>query len=204
MANFFAELKRRQIYRVAAAYAVVAWVLLQLFNNVAPILEWPPFGGCVVLLRLMVGLPVTLVFARLREVAPTDDAKAQAATRKLDWALIGVVVAVLAIASYQVLTPASQQQRARSASLNPDAVSLAVLPFRNLSSDQEQEFFSDGITQEIVTALAKIPDLRIVARESSAQFKDNPTDVRTFGENIGATHLIEGSVRREGSRVRIT
>ena len=208
MANFFAELKRRHIYRVAAAYAVVAWVLLQLFNNIAPIYEWPPWVGRIVLLLLMLGFPVTLIFARLREPVPAD-ATSRAATRKLDWALIGTVVAVLAIASYQLFAPssggqASKQQGARPASLNPDTIALAVLPFRNLSSDQEQEFFSDGITQEIVTALAKIPALSVVARESSAQFKGNPTDVRTFGENLGATHLIEGSVRRDGQRVRIT
>src|SRR6266566_3678540 len=121
MGDFFAELKRRHIYRVAAAYAVVAWVLLQLFNNVEPILKLPDWAGALVLVLLVGGFPVALLLAWIHQLAPADGTTARAATGKLDWALIGALVAVLALMSYQQLSPSSnartaqQQQAATSA-----------------------------------------------------------------------------------------
>ena len=104
--------------------------------------------------------------------------------------------------------PATQQQsvaKARAAAISPSRViSLAVLPFANLSGDPGQDFFSDGMTEEITAALAKIPDLRIVARESAFRFKGEKKDLRAVGRALGATHLIEGSVRKAGNRVRVT
>src|SRR6266568_781953 len=105
MGNFFAELKRRHIYRVAAAYAVVAWVLLQLVNNVAPVLDLPPWVARAFLLLLVIGFPITLLIAWMRELAPADSATARAATGKLDWALIGALIVVIALVSYQQLAP---------------------------------------------------------------------------------------------------
>src|ERR1700730_10382734 len=173
MGNLFAELKRRHIYRVAAAYAVVAWVLLQLVNNVAPILDLPVWVARAFLLLLVIGFPVAILFAWMRELAPADGATARATTGKLDWVLIGALVAVLALVSYQQLAPTigartAQQPsvaaaRAASASIG-DAISIAVMPFANVSSDPSQDFFSDGMTDEIAGALAKGPDLSAVAR----------------------------------------
>src|SRR6185503_992179 len=110
MGNFFAELKRRHVYRAGAAYAVVAWVLLQLFNNVAPILETPPWVGRTVLLLLVVGFPVALIFGRMRKDAPADGEPAWLTTGKLDWVLIGALLAVVAILSYQQFAPSSGGQ----------------------------------------------------------------------------------------------
>src|ERR1700680_4400746 len=97
MGNFFAELKRRHIYRVAAAYAVVAWVLLQLVNNVAPILDLPPWVARAFLLLLVIGFPAALFFAWMRDLAPADDATARATAGRLDWALMGALVVVIAL-----------------------------------------------------------------------------------------------------------
>src|SRR6266436_674676 len=97
MANFFAELKGRHIYRVAAAYAVVAWVALQLVNNVAPVLDLPPWVARAFLLLLVIGFPITVLIAWMRELAPAEGATARAATGRLDWALIGALIVVIAL-----------------------------------------------------------------------------------------------------------
>src|SRR6266478_3348140 len=111
MANFFAELKRRHVYRVAAAYAVVAWVLLQLVNNVAPVLDLPVWVARAFLLALIIGFPFTLLIAWMRELAPADSPAARAVTGKLDWALMGALIAVIALVSYEQLA-ASRGERA--------------------------------------------------------------------------------------------
>jgi TolB-like protein len=211
MANFFLELKRRHIYRVAAAYAVVAWVLLQLVANVAPILELPLWVARAFLLLLVIGFPLAILLSWTRE--PDGDPQ-RAMTNRLDWALMGALVVVIALVSYQQLAPMSETttasrtpgiEPAREAVASPaGAISIAVLPFANLSSDREQEFFSDGITEEITSALAKVRDLRVVARTSAFQFKGENRDMRAVGQALGATHLIEGSVRKEANRLRIT
>jgi TolB-like protein len=213
MASFFAELKRRNMYRVAAAYAVVTWVLLQVFNNVAPILELPAWIGRAVLLLLVMGFPAALLFVWMRELAPVDSAAAQAKANKLDWILAGGVAAVIAIFLFQQFAPnalpgRSPQPAASAAKSAPGspagAVSIAVLPFVNLSDDRQQEFFSDGMTEELTSALAKIPDLVVIGRTSAFQFKGRNEDLRAIGQALNASYLIEGSVRRAADRVRIT
>ena len=140
MGNLFAELKRRHIYRVAAAYAVVAWVLIQLVNNVAPALRLPEWAPTLVIVLLLVGFPITLAIAWMRELAPADGATARAVTGKLDWALMGALVVVIALVSYQQLAPSpgartAQQAGAAAARARPGSISIAVLPFANLSGD---------------------------------------------------------------------
>ena len=113
MGNFFAELKRRHIYRVAAAYAVVAWVLIQLVSNVSPMLRLPDWAGTLVLVLLLVGFPVALLFAWIHQLAPADGATARATTGKLDWVLIGALVVVIALVSYQQLAPTTGARTAQ-------------------------------------------------------------------------------------------
>src|SRR6185295_16700127 len=212
MANFFAELKRRNVYRVGALYAVVAWVLLQLTANVAPILDLPPWIARTVLLLLVIGFPVALIFAWVHQLSP-EGGTARAATGKLDWALIGALAVVIVLVSYEQLAPSqatrtAQQQASvevqRVASATLPGISIAVLPFENLSGDAGQEFFSDGMTEEVTAALAKIPDLLVVARTSAFQFKTENRDIQSIGQQLHASHFIEGSVRKEGNRLRIT
>jgi len=212
VANFFAELKRRNLYRVGALYAVVAWVLLQLTANVAPILDLPPWIARTVLLLLVIGFPVALIFAWVHQLSP-EGGTARAATGKLDWALIGALAVVIVLVSYEQLAPSqatrtAQQQASvevqRVASATLPGISIAVLPFENLSGDAGQEFFSDGMTEEVTAALAKIPDLLVVARTSAFQFKTENRDIQSIGQQLHASHFIEGSVRKEGNRLRIT
>ena len=174
MAEFFAELKRRQMFRVAAAYAVVAWVLLQLINNLTPALRLPDWAATLVVVLLVAGFPIAMLFCWIQHLPSADGSATSAKTGKQDWLLIGALALVLLFMGYQAIAPSSDAttppagvEGARSASLDPaGAISVAVLPFANLSSDPEQEFFSDGITEEITGALAKVPDLRVVGRTS--------------------------------------
>jgi adenylate cyclase len=205
MNEFLAQLKRRHIYRVAAAYAVVAWVLIQLVDNVAPALRLPEWTPALVIVLLFVGLPITLLSAWTRELAPADGARP--ATGTLDWALMAALVTMIALVSYQQLAPTTGASTAQQGSLAPAApqtLSIAVLPFTNMSGDAAQEFFSDGMTEEITTALAKVPDLHVVGRTSAFQFKGQNKDLTAIGQALHATHLIEGSVRKDGNEIRIT
>ncbi len=198
--NFFAELKRRHIYRVAAAYAVVAWVLLQLVANVAPILDLPPWVARSILLLLVWTVEPAVA-------SPTT------ATRT-DFVLAGALIVVIALISYQELRPAPtpiaaqqtappQAGRAAQAAQSGD-LSIAVLPFENLSGDAAQEFFSDGMTEEVTAALAKIRGLRVIARSSAFQFKSQNRDIQSIAQQLHVSHFIEGSVRKDGNQLRIT
>ena len=141
--------------------------------------------------------------------APRQIAPQQAKTRKLNWILAGGLAAVMAIFLFYQFAPWTGTQQtgveaARGAASSvAGAISIAVLPFVNLSGDASQEFFSDGMTEEITSALAKIPDLRVVGRTSAFQFKGEKKDLRAIGQALIATHLLEGSVRKAGTRVRI-
>jgi adenylate cyclase len=214
MAKLFAELRRRQMFRVAAAYAVVAWLLIQLVNNLAPMLRLPEWAGSFFLVVLIVGFPVVLVFAWVHELgAPqADGTTARAATAKLDWVLIGALAIAIGLMSYQQLAPSPSARAVQQAAVVPSAFSpgqpggipIAVLPFVNVSGEATQEFFSDGMTDEIASALARVPALRMVGRTSAFQFKGQNRDLRAIGQSLGATYLIEGSVRKAGERVRVT
>jgi TolB-like protein/tetratricopeptide (TPR) repeat protein len=212
MMKLLAQLKHRQMFRIAAAYAVVAWLLLQLFNNLAPILELPAYFGRAFVLLLAIGFPVAMFFAWMRELPPAD-AATEVKTNKLDLVLAGGLAVVIAIFAFQQLVPsgvtiaqpqAGVEAAKEAAASSKTGISLAVLPFSNLSGDASQEFFSDGMTEEITSALARIPDLRVVGRTSAFQFKGERKDLRAIGQALNATHLIEGSVRKAGDRVRIT
>ena len=211
MNQFLAELKRRHIYRVAAAYAVLAWLLIQVVNNVAPVLDLPPWVARAFLLALLIGFPVTMFFAWMRELPSSDAAAPHAATTKLDYGLAGALVLVIGLVSYQQLSSSSSTLTAQQASIAPtpsqpqsSGISIAVLPFANLSGDASQEFFSDGMTEEITSTLAKVQGLTVIGRTSAFEFKGQNRDLRMIGQALGTTHLIEGSVRKAGNRVRIS
>src|SRR5262245_17028388 len=148
MGGFFAELKRRQMFRVAAAYAVVAWLILQVVNNLAPGLNLPNWAITLVIVLLGAGFPVALLFCWIQQL-PSDGAQAQTKVNRLDWTLAGGLAAVIALLLYQQLAPNSTTVQGRSdvqaaAPINGAGISIAVLPFANVSGDASQEFFSDG------------------------------------------------------------
>ena len=194
---------------MAAAYSVVAWLLLQIVNNVVPIMQAPVWVGQFCLLLLVLGFPIAVFAAWMRELPSSLFESPQKATIT-GLALIGVLLVMIGLILYQQLvsTPGANTQQASAASLaqtpKPAGISVAVLPFVNLSSDKEQEFFSDGMTEEITSALAKVSGLNVVARTSAFQFKGANKDMRAIGEALSASHLIEGSVRTDGNEVRIT
>jgi TolB-like protein len=209
MGRFLADLKRRHIYRVAAVYAVVAWVMIQLIGNLTPMLRLPEWAGSLVLVLLLVCFPIALIFAWIRELPVTDAPVVPSPTSKIDWVLAGALVLVIGGLVYQGVTglpgaDAAPPSNIATAVPPTGGISIAVLPLANLSGDAAQEFLSDGMTDEITSALARVQSLRVVGRSSAFQFKGQSKDLRAIGEALGATYLIDGSVRRAGDRVRVT
>jgi len=219
MFRLVAELGRRNVVRVAAIYIGIAWATIHAGTILGETWDAPHWVMRLVTIFFVLGFPVVAAFAWVFELTPEGFKRTSEVdphlslthrtARRLDIVIIALIIVVGAMLGGERFLVGPQVEQAgvaaaRSASLNPgSAISVAVMPFANLSSDKEQEFFSDGMTEEITTALAKIPDLRVVARESAFQFKGEKKDVRAVGQALGATHLIEGSVRKVGDRVRI-
>ena len=215
--NFFAELKRRNVYKVAIAYGVVAWLLMQIATQVFPFLEIPNWAIRLVIMLIVIGFPIALVIAWAFELTPeglkrTEDIDVSKSIthktgRKLDFFIIGVLLAVVAILIFQrvhlkVPTPTSLIPKKSIAEL--PAKSIAVLPFQNLSKDEENAFFADGVQDQILTALAKVADLKVISRTSVMQYKNTSTrNLRDIAQQLGVAHVLEGSVQRAGGKVRV-
>jgi len=218
MASVWGELKRRNVVRVAIAYAIVAWLILQLSDVLAPMLSLPEWIGKLVLFILLIGFPLALIFAWAFELTPDgvkrekevvrSDSVTHVTGRKLDHAIIGVLAIALVFFAVDkfVLAPVVVHDNPLVEAKSDEVIqqSIAVLPFVNMSSDPEQEYFSDGLSEEILNLLAKIPDLKVIGRTSSFAFKGKNQDLRAIGEALGARTVLEGSVRNSGERVRIT
>ncbi len=208
MAEFFAELKRRHIYRVGAAYLVLAWTLAQFIDMLSQVFDLPPGIARPAVILLAIGFPVALVAAWTIEGKPHQAIASAVRARNttVDWALFGGLAIVTVLIGYQQLTSRSTfiEPPGKESASPATAVAIAVLPLSNLSGEVSQEFFSDGLTEEITAALAKVPDLRVVGRTSAFQFKGQNQDLRAIGRALSATHLLEGSVRKDGNRLRIT
>ena len=212
--NFFAELKRRNVYKVAVAYAVIAWLLIQAASILFPTFEAPAWVMKILVVILALGFLVALAFSwafeittegiqRESEVAPEQSAGAHVG-RKLIGLTIALAVIAAGLLAYQLLH--SRSPIAAMSAVVPigaNAKSVAVLPLVNTSGDPTNEYFSDGLSEELIAVLAKLPELKVIGRSSSFLFKGNAGDSKSIGEKLGVTHLIEGSVRRQGERVRI-
>jgi adenylate cyclase len=210
LSQLWRRVNEHKIVQWTVAYIAVAYALQQGLVLMGGAFDWPDVVLRASMLLLILGLPLVMTLAWYH---------GERASRNFSTAELTIISLLLVIGSvifYAFVQPNAEiandqapvvQQSgitaARSASLSPAGVSVAVLPFANVSADPEQEFFSDGITDEISGALAKIPDLRVVARTSAFQYKTRNTDIRSIGQALNATHLIEGSVRRAGGRVRI-
>ena len=207
--TFFDELKRRNVFRVGIAYAIATWVLLQITEVITPLLGLPDWAPKLIFVILAVGFVPALIFAWAYELTPEglkkekDVDRSESIThhtgRKLDFAIIAVLVLAvgLLLADRYTGKPAPDAEQVTNKS-------IAVLPFVNISSDKEQEYFSDGITEEILNALASVKELKVAGRTSSFAFKGQNQDLRRIGELLGVTHILEGSVRKSGTTVRIT
>lgn len=214
--SFIAELKRRNVFRVGVAYAVGCWVLLQIVDVVAPIFELPQWAPKLIFVILAVGLIPALVFAWAFEMTPEGLRKesevdrsrsiAPHTGRKLNYIIVAslVLAVVLLLVDRQFNRAPVEEEIQSSTGLSADEQSIAVLPFVNMSSDTEQEYFSDGITEEILNSLASVQKLKVAGRTSSFAFKGQDDDLRRIGDALGVNHILEGSVRKAGNQVRIT
>ena len=206
--NFFAELKRRNVYKVGAAYAVVAWLLIQAASILFPTFETPGWVMKVFVALLAAGFAIALVLAWAFEMTPegiarTDEAGPLPKRRSGHaWIYVIAVGAALSVGLFFLGRYTAGGGRAALSSVAGDK-SIAVLPLVNQSGDPAQEYFSDGLTEELINGLGQIPELRVIGRNSSFHLKGKGGDSRAIGQALGVAHLLEGSVRKAGDRVRI-
>src|SRR5262249_52331755 len=209
---FFGELKRRNVYKVAVAYAVVGWLLIQVATQVFPFLEIPNWAIRLVIVVTALGFPVALIIAWAFELTPegikrTEDADAaQQRSRGGLWIAVVVVGAALSLGLFFLgrYTVGRATPRVSDAAAESSAVkSIAVLPLVNTSGDPSNEYFSDGLSEELIAVLAKIPELKVIGRGSSFFFKGKSGDSAAIGQKLGVANLIEGSGRKQGNRVRV-
>ncbi len=206
--NFFAELKRRNVYKVAVAYALVAWLLMQIATQIFPFFEIPNWAVRLVVLLLILGFPIALVLGwafeltpkgikRTEEVAPGKSIALRTG-QKLNFFVIFVLAAAVGVLLFQ-------RWGAPVVRSNSASKSIAVLPFESLSKDEENAFFTNGVQDEILADLAKVADLKVISRTSVMQYKSGAQrNLRQIAQELGVAHVLEGSVQRINNRVRVT
>ncbi|NGX15823.1 hypothetical protein [Wenzhouxiangella sp. XN24] len=199
--GLFAELKRRKVFRVAAAYLVVAWVVVEVASTVAPNLNLPEWTPRMVTLLVMLGFPLALVLAWIFDVTPEGVKVTENAGGNRGFYVVAAAIAVGAIAWFLYSGSADQETSVADVTEDP---SIAVLPFVNMSDDAGNEYFADGISEELLNILAGIDGLKVASRTSAFSFKDTNTPIPQIAELLGVRHVLEGSVRKQGNRVRIT
>jgi TolB-like protein len=213
--NFFAELNRRNVFRVAIVYVLVAWVLLQVADVLFPALTLPDWTVRLVAGLLILGFPLAILFAWAFELTPDglkrekEVPRGQSITgqtaRKLNATVVWILlIAVTIFAVDKFVWQAEDSAAPADVAAKTDDRSIAVLPFANMSDDPANEYFSDGISEELLNLLAKVPELRVIGRTSSFQFKNKNEDLRVIGEKLGVSNILEGSVRKSGNTVRVT
>jgi len=208
---FFGELKRRNVYKVAVAYAVVGWLLIQVATQVFPFLEIPNWAIRFVIFVTALGFPVALIIAWAFELTPegikrTEDADTvRQQSRGGAWIAVVVIAAALSVGLFFLGRYTAGRATTRQGETATEILekSIAVLPLVNTSGDPSNEYFSDGLSEELIAVLAKIPELKVIGRSSSFFFKGKSNDSAAIGQKLGVANLIEGSVRKQGDRVRI-
>ena len=225
--SFYTELKRRNVFKVAIVYSAVAWLLLQVSDTLGPALHLPEWFVSAVIFLLILGFPIAIILAWAFDLTPeglkretkADPAAPEAGQtgRKLNHIVVAALVLALSYfvidkvvfnsgrdtAGTSTADQVAQQQPAEIESANADN-SIAVLPFVNMSSDEEQEYFSDGLSEELLNLLARIPELKVAARTSSFSFKDKDLAIPEIASRLKVAYVLEGSVRKQGNQLRIT
>jgi serine/threonine-protein kinase len=209
--SFLAELKRRNVYKVAVAYAVVGWLVIQVATQVFPFLEIPNWIVRVVIGLVAIGFPIALVLAWAFEATPEGikttaiaDAEGEQSRGKV-WIYLIIVGALLSISLFFLgrYTAGNAILQNNAATAVVTQKSIAVLPLLNESGDPSDEYFSDGLSEELIAALGQIRNLKVIGRSSSFRFKDRKEELKTIGEKLGVSTLLEGTVRKQGDKVRI-
>jgi len=211
--NFFGELKRRNVYKIAVAYAVVAWLLIQVATQVFPFFEFPNWSVQLVVLAAVIGFPIALVLSWAFEITPEGIKREESVTRRVSretgrkiTALI--VVCAAAAAGLMVFRFLRTQELVGKEPVSQlagaiESKSIAVLPFENLSEEKANAYFADGIQDEILTRLAKIADLKVISRTSTQHYKSAPGNLSEVARQLGVAHILEGSVQKSGDTVRV-
>ncbi|WP_273455189.1 hypothetical protein [Nevskia ramosa] len=205
--NFVAELQRRNVHRAALFYAGAAWLLVQIATQVFPFFDIPNATVRIIVIAVVIGFPFAMLFSWFYEWTPqgikleSEIDRSESVTRQTGKALDRWIIAVLALAVVLLLTDRLLLNKPSARTADK---SIAVLPFVSFSSEVENGFFSDGLSEEILNSLARIDGMRVVGRTSSFQFKGKDEDLREVGRKLDVAHLLEGSVRRDGDHVRIT
>ncbi|MCZ6560732.1 MAG: hypothetical protein O6931_07570 [Gammaproteobacteria bacterium] len=219
--RFYGELSRRNVVRVATVYLIAGWLAIQIIDVAFPLLKVPEWAGSMVLILLLIGFPFALIFAWAFELTPEglkreeDVDRSQSITphtgRRIDFVIIGLLlIAVIYFfleprISKEPAEPTVETQSVSEVSpARSDVISVAVLPFVNMSNDPDNEYFSDGISEELLNVLVRIKGLRVPSRTSSFAFKGRNMDIAEIASALGVDHILEGSVRKAGDRVRIT
>jgi TolB-like protein/Tfp pilus assembly protein PilF len=200
---FVKELRRRNVLRMAVLYAVAAWLIVQVAGVLSDLAKLPDWIGTTTLWLLAVGFPIALIFSWFYEITPEgislekdvdpDVSITQFTGRRLDFIVISLLCAAVILFAYD-----------KWWMQGPLESSIAVLPFENMSSDSEQEYFSDGISEELLNLLAQIPELRVISRTSAFSFRGQNLGIREIARRLNVSYVLEGSVRRFGNKLRIT
>ena len=222
------ELRRRNVFRVAIAYIIVAWLILQVGDTLAPALHLDEWINTALAFFLILGFPLAVFFAWAYELTPEgiklekhvdrSHSVTHVTGRKLDFLIIAGLLLALIFFAYdkfvldpsrdaelvQTTTEAVTEQAAESGNAETADKSIAVLAFADLSPEGDQEYFSDGISEEILNVLAQVPDLHVTSRSSAFSFKGKRVDIPTVARQLGVAYILEGSVRRSGKSIRIT
>ena len=207
--NFFAELKRRNVYKVAVAYAVVGWLLVQVATQVFPFLEIPNWVVRLVIVLVVIGFPVALIIAWAFEATPEGIKRTEVAdathehSRGKTWIYVVVVGAAVSVALFFLGRYTAGNKNVAPSANELSAKSIAVLPFDNLSRDPDNAFFAEGVQDEILTRLAKVADLKVIARTSTQKFKSAPENLPDIAKQLGALNILEGSVQKANDQVRV-
>jgi len=211
--NFFGELKRRNVYKVAVAYAVVGWLLVQVATQVFPFFEIPNWAVRLVVLAIVVGFPIALVIAwafeatpegiKRTEVADAMPVSAAIGRKKHAWIYVVAIAAAISVTLFFLGRYTAGNKRVASAPNELPMKSIAVLPFANLSRDPDNAYFAAGIQDEIITRLSKITDLNVVSCTSAQRFKSSPDDIPAIAAQLGVANILEGSVQRTADAVRV-
>ena len=205
--NFFAELKRRNVYKVAIAYGVVAWLLIQVATQVFPFFEIPNWVVRLVVLVIIIGFPIALIVAWAFELTPQGlkrtevaDAMPTRPSASRAWIYVVIIGGALALGLFFLGRYTGLRRSEGTASAEK---SIAVLPFDNLSRDPDNAYFAEGIQDEILTRLAKIADLKVISRTSTQQYQSKPGNLSEIAKQLGVAHIVEGSVQKSGDAVRV-
>jgi TolB-like protein/Tfp pilus assembly protein PilF len=219
MSSFFSELKRRNVYKVAVAYAVVGWLVVQIATQTFPFFEVPNWAVRLVILLVVIGFPVALVIAWAFELTPeglkrteSSGGPVQKTATSRGWIYVVIAGVVLSaglffLGRYTAMRTTGTEEGRRSAATLPETVvtekSIAVLPFASLSEDKANAYFADGIQDEILTRLSKIAELKVISRTSTQQYQSKPGNLGEIAKQLGVAHILEGSVQKSGDSVRV-